>query len=609
MEKRKHRSFLATIILHNCLYVFALVFLFLVIYLEMQISDTRKSHQNILEAFAEKSGSQIEDLVGDMEKMSYNIAASDTVLSALKNAGNYTGSNNYFDLAPSERRDLLNLVQIFAGPNIGKKNIAIISSLGDSMALGNYETISYSREEMQNLSRMETFQTPTVSKYLVSPGEDLYGRISIPVFSFVRIIADEFGQYGYVEIQDSAATLDSILCDSLDSLHISTVITYNGDFFYASDSEVSDWASLNAILPESGQDQESIKISIDGKPYLLYTIDLKKYDLVIYSLSSMADIYKKSFQQAFFIILLGILLMILVGCISIVINNRLYAPVKELREKMEALPPDQLQIDLSDHTENDEIELFHHAFQKMLDSIRKQNDELLNRRLRELQLSYQALQTQVSPHFLYNTLSVIGLKGELGGNPEIMDMCSYLTKMMSYSLDTSTSIVPFSQEIEYMQYYLQLMKYRYLDKLEYRTQIDESLTSLEVPKFILQPIVENCFTHGFKNSLKETFLLSVYIEKAPDGWLIRVEDNGTGFSEEDKNRVYQEAAYVRDCVENPNADFVNHIHGIGLVNTYARLLLGLSGNVTLHIGESAMQGGLVEIHYEESVAIVGGEEH
>ena len=118
---------------------------------------------------------------------------------------------------------------------------------------------------------------------------------------------------------------------------------------------------------------------------------------------------------------------------------------------------------------------------------------------------------------------------------------------------------------------------------------------MKVPKFILQPLIENCFTHGFKNCGAESFCIHFSLKQKEHTWTLRIEDNGNGFSPEEEARIQKDIAFVQQSIEHPNVRFVNEITGIGLINTYARLLIHFSKDVTLRIGKSSLLGGLVEI--------------
>lgn len=588
----------------SCVYIFLMVAAMTGLLLYMDIPAERESQRNILREFAEKSCSQLDTLIQEMERITYSMATSTDIHDALSNANAYQGEENYFDLAQGEKRTILSLIHLLNGADLGGKSITLVSNEGDYINLSTYYAYGLDRAQMLDLSRMNLLEERKLGKRLTPVEQDPYGRTDLPMFSFLRTVADSYRIYGYVEVQDSEAVLDAIFSTSTDELAIRTVVLYEGEVFYASDHDLDGWAQNLELLQQGAQSGEVVKLDLQGESSLLYTTALKNHELTLYSLASLDRFNQTIVDKICVMVLLAVLVLLVMCTTTIVVNRRLYRPIQELRDRMNHQAFEDLQIGLQVRNQNDEIALFNQAFSKMLDNLAKQNDELMTRKLRDLELSYQVLRTQVSPHFLHNTLSVIGLNGELHGNPEVMEMCSCLSRMMSYCLDTQADMVPFSKEKEYMEYYLTLMQYRYLDRLQDQVDIAPALLELPVPKFILQPIVENCFTHGFRDSDQPLYMVRITGEKTAEGWRVTVEDNGVGFTPENRRRVLAAMEQVRRGIETSDAKFAGEIVGIGLVNTYARLLLGLrrEGNITVCIGASDLGGSLVQMEFQRNLA-------
>lgn len=595
MKPRLKKNFWRKIIVMNCAFMFFIIALFTAIRYKTNISAEKENVEDLLKQAASTTTSQFQAIFDEMARLSLNIAVSNTVKDTLKYVDQYNGKNNFFDVYREERRQLLQMTQQMAGSNIFDSSINIISAKGDYVLLDVYSSVAMNRKEMQRLSKMDKFQGEHAYKFIERTETDTYGRTNSPMFSYARKISDEFGDYGYVEIQRTQSSLDDIFKNSSNPFDLITIITLEGGLFYTSGSDTESSEESISILENGALENEPAPARLGRSSYLVYTTALSDYDFQIYTLMPENYYTDKILRETILLLIQSIFLLSAVLILVLLISRQIYRPVRELREKMEHLKLDDLKPTLPLSRDADEIELFNHVFANMIDRIQRQNDELIQQKIRELQVSYKALQAQVSPHFLYNTLYLIGLKGEEHNVPEILDMCSYLTHMMAYCVDMKTELVPFSSEIEYMENYLQLMKYRYLDKLRYTLEIGESVSSLLVPKFILQPLVENCFTHGFKNCPAPCFIVHVSLGLFQDHWTLLIEDNGNGFSKEDEQRISTDIQFVEQSIHTPNAKFVNEITGIGLINTYARLFISFSKKVTLKIGGSSLQGGLVEI--------------
>ncbi len=154
----------------------------------------------------------------------------------------------------------------------------------------------------------------------------------------------------------------------------------------------------------------------------------------------------------------------------------------------------------------------------------------------QLQLEFQqeqivALQNQINPHYIVNTLEAIRMKLLLQGERESSEMVLYLTESLRTYAWTPQSVVTLREELEFLDRYLMLQNYRFLNKITYHVEADESLMTVELPHFLLQPLVENAIQHGFKNMVAQPHLeLSVLAEG--EDLYIMLSDNGLGMEPE-----------------------------------------------------------------------------
>ena len=138
-------------------------------------------------------------------------------------------------------------------------------------------------------------------------------------------------------------------------------------------------------------------------------------------------------------------------------------------------------------TSIDELEELNLAFQNMQKKLKASMDDLLESRQQELKSRSLALQSQINPHFYYNTLSNIIVLAEDGQTDEVIAMCRSLTRIMRYITGTGSSVVTLDAEISYIRQYLYCMKVRYQSSLNYEIQIDDAIREEAVPKLIIQP--------------------------------------------------------------------------------------------------------------------------
>ena len=203
----------------------------------------------------------------------------------------------------------------------------------------------------------------------------------------------------------------------------------------------------------------------------------------------------------------------------------------------------------------------------------------------------KALQAQINPHFLNNALQSIGTLALQNNQKHIYNLITSLGRMMRYQINTSELPVKLTTELEYVTNYLQLQSQRFENQFHFFFNIQEEAKHLEVPRMLLQPIVENCFKHGFvkHNNNGEIWIKAVCTNNE---LIITVTDNGIGMSVDQLNRLQKQLqTYMMH-------DINSHELGehIGLFNTQARLQLQYNKQASLKLQQNSPNGLVVAIH-------------
>lgn len=197
-----------------------------------------------------------------------------------------------------------------------------------------------------------------------------------------------------------------------------------------------------------------------------------------------------------------------------------------------------------------------------------------------------AVQAQMNPHFLFNILSVINALGFEYHSVEIMEICRKLSGMLRYSGDFTLENVRMAQEIEHAENYLGLMQCRFKDKLLFRVEMEAGTEDIRVPKLVIQPIVENCFQHGLK-TVKGKWKVILQVQNSPEGWSVRVLDNGAGF---EKQTVEELERKLEKWEQNVDEGIRNlGIGGYGLVNVLARMRLCYGERMRFRVDETVLE--------------------
>ncbi|MNR08312.1 putative sensor-like histidine kinase [compost metagenome] len=184
--------------------------------------------------------------------------------------------------------------------------------------------------------------------------------------------------------------------------------------------------------------------------------------------------------------------------------------------------------------------------------------DLYDEQRRKQKAQFQALQAQINPHFLLNTLNSIKWMALLSGADHISEMITKLGKLLNFTMRNEQEFVTLGEELDYLQVYLSLQEIRYHDQITFTSNIPEELLDCEVLKFTLQPAVENSIIHGNRLPL----LIELQAEEIGGNLHIVMQDNGIGMSIE----MIQQ---VESSLNQPHAKF----SGIGIRNVNERIKL------------------------------------
>lgn len=140
------------------------------------------------------------------------------------------------------------------------------------------------------------------------------------------------------------------------------------------------------------------------------------------------------------------------------------------------------------------------------------------------------LQAQVNPHFIYNSLNAIQWTAIEKGDDEIAELAYSVSQVFRLSLNHGNDFIPFFEEVEFLNFYLELQKKRFDDRLSFNIDIDEALFDIKIPKLLIQPLVENATIHGAKDAYTPVHINIEVWKVMPKHIHIRVSDDGTGIA-------------------------------------------------------------------------------
>lgn len=253
------------------------------------------------------------------------------------------------------------------------------------------------------------------------------------------------------------------------------------------------------------------------KDTYLYETQIENTNWNLRSLANTNDLVtlKKNFSHI--VIIIFLVSLAFSSIITFIVITKILRPLIKLENHMQNFENNLREFHLSEKTGYEIQNLVEH-FNVMVEKIKY---------LREYEI--KALHSQINPHFLYNTLDTIIWMAEFEDNEKVISITKSLANYFRLSLSNGHEKIPLKDEIMHTKEYLFIQKQRYEDKLSYFFNIeDESLLSIEVPKIIIQPIVENSIYHGIKN-LSGNGIITIDVYRENSTVNISVKDNGIGF--------------------------------------------------------------------------------
>lgn len=271
------------------------------------------------------------------------------------------------------------------------------------------------------------------------------------------------------------------------------------------------------------------------------------------------------------IVLLSLLLttLIITMIASSYIANRISRPINKLKDHMQLIESGEFyqEIEISGQKE---VIILAHSFNSMIAEIRQLMTTVINEQKSKRKTEFQALQNQINPHFLYNTLDSIVYLSEHNMNDKVIEMVVALSKFFRISISRGKNIITLKEELEHARNYLLIQQIRYHEKFDFHFEIDEKLNDCNVVKLSLQPLIENAIYHGISTEYGKG-LITIRAYQKQNYLYIEVEDDGYGINPE-----MIEELYHRIHQEQPGKS-------VGMRNVYQRLKLYYGENAKFEI--------------------------
>lgn len=433
------------------------------------------------------------------------------------------------------------------------------------------------KEEMQRFGDVDALWIPShVDEYYTA-------NVKPTVLTYVLSIYDRKGEVaGYVvmnlkesslffndTVETSPTKQSTMLLDSNDRLMSIKSTHVNAELQAAFQSAASHMGN-----PANGYEL----IDVAGSKYLMIYNNKSKIHWRIVEFFDTKDIYHDTNSIRNIMLMIGSVVLLLVFPVASYLANWIIRPVPLLLKGFQQIESGNFEANMGKYFILEFNKLID-GFNKMALELKSMIEELRHKSRLERDLEIKVLQSQINPHFLYNTLDMINWAAAMKGNTEVSVMVTRLARLFRISLSGGSTFVQLQEELEHVRLYAQIQQTRMNDKFVYREKIDPQVKSCYVPKIILQPFVENSIVHGFTDFQVEKAEVSICIEKLDEDRIkIMIVDNGKGFVQHDNKNSQMSGS-----------------GGYGIKNIRERLELYLGSNYELMISKAEPRGAEVQI--------------
>lgn len=515
---------------------------------------------------AEKTAQQTDSYLSDMDLIAQQLCRQTDLVNYFYNLQTEADPENKFDTDILRSIELSSSLKRVLVDRIADYNITIYNNYGDFISSREYAVNKKALPDLLTsdyYSDMLNLINANGGTLILPPQKNMWTNERAMFITLIRPLKNEYSDNicGIIEVRCNISLLSN---------------TIGADITGGDKVLIIDNADENVIFPVTYNNDFS-----EQKGYVTATVDKADWSIAL----KVPEVVTGGVSIRLIIIFIVIYLLMaaFIFVITDFLGRYITRPISELTQYVKSIDTPDTELKMVNDEAIDEVKDLEDSFQKMLSRMNKSI-------LQEKKAYSLALQAQMNPHFLYNSLSVIGAAGSEAGADAVYDMCIELSDMLRYVAAYEKVTVPLKEEIQHTKNYLSLMKSRYEDYFTYTIAVDEELLNMAVPKLIIQPLAENCFMHGFKGK-EPPWSIDMQIHGNPKKWELIVKDNGTGISQESIDSINSRLENIEE--EMP----IGNIGGLGVVNTITRLKMTHSKKISYEISND--NGAVIKIKAED----------
>lgn len=541
----------------------------------------------------DRTGYDVSALIQDMDQLALYVSTNSDIRRVFSDLRKKDLSNSYLS---KETVEILTSISV---PNSSSRfRISLYNSKGNFISIGIPYSTTKTTELLTSPDYLQWYDSLPILNNKASLSDfhpDYWGQDDQTYLSLYRQIFDEKSNYavnGIIEIQCPYDLVQELL-NFEDTSYGCRLYDENGSLVFPADQS----GELTENLYQAYEKNSSG--GLNTKPDYLYSGAPISNGLSLVMYQSASHIWKIILPQILAVFFTGTGALIIMFIALFYVTKHATKPLRDLTTSVKQVSYPNLSLEMNAADYSDEISGLNRAFDKMFLRLKQSMDENVRRQACEMKANMVALQAQMDPHFLFNTLTVMKALCREQNTRQISLTCDYLVKMLRYISAYDDHMISLRQELNHTENYLKLMQIRYEEQFSYTIFIDSNMDiqSLLVPRLTLQPLVENCFQHGFKGTTPP-WKMEIRFWQNNFHWFLSVSDNGAGISPEKSAEINRS---IDEFLSHPSDSITSlKIGGMGLINTVARLKLRYKDQISFEIVSQPFQktqiilGGVIE---------------
>lgn len=536
--------------------------------------------------------SQLDNTLQTADGVALQLAANSLILESFEAMQTYEGENNYFVDNPAVNYALTQHMSSYMLKRSSYKRICLFDRKQNLSYMGNLVNYGFLKKDCPDTSLFTDtaayFDGSGKARLFRIDLQDPYVRDPAPTISVLREIRDyqllPSKSLGYVQVQISPESFsyDELLAKDTECC----LLSQQGHEVLQSYGENLDAASVQRLL-------EYPDGTVRGGIYIVRR-ELPEYGITVFIAAKNRNLIRNlaSIFMWTLLLLISVIVIICAGQAQIV--RKTMQPVVQMCDMLEGIQIDEnlQEIPLVADQEVDELRQLNVAFDSLVKNLKLSMERAMVSRVNEIQSQMFAMQSQMNPHFIHNILTIISAMAGTEEEKKIPEICGKLSDMIRYSTNYSDSYGSLKEEIRHAENYLELMKVRYEDRFRYTMAWVGDTQDCQMPRFIIQPLIENCFSHGF-NRRPFPWEIVIRIFASEECWEIRIRDNGGGIAPGELAQLKQELEQMRRRDMGGLMQELR-IGGLSVRNVYARLYIAYGEQMIFEL-ESNDSGTLITV--------------